>query len=45
MYVSKDEGVSYSHYSVPVDPRSLLFHPTQSDWVLGYDSIRNVREL
>ena len=37
IYVSHDEGASYTHYSVSVDPTSLMFHPTQRDWVLGFD--------
>ena len=39
IYVSHDEGVTYTGYSVPVDPRSLLFHPTKRDWVLGFDNV------
>ena len=41
IYVSHNEGVNYTDYSVPVDPRSLLFHPTQRDWVLGFDNVHH----
>ena len=39
IYVSRDEGVSYTYYSVPVNQKSLLYHPTESEWVLGFDEI------
>ena len=42
IYVSTDEGESYTYYSVPVDPKSLLFHPTEKDWILGLDDIQHV---
>ena len=41
IYVSHDEGGTYTHYSVSVDPKSLMFHPTKSDWVLGFDDTEN----
>ena len=42
VYVSNDEGESYTYYSVPVDPKSLLYHPTEKNWVLGFDNINHV---
>ena len=41
IYVSHDEGGTYTDYSVPVDPKSLKFHPTKRDWVLGFDDAEN----
>uniref|UniRef100_A0AAY4DMR1 PKD domain-containing protein n=1 Tax=Denticeps clupeoides TaxID=299321 RepID=A0AAY4DMR1_9TELE len=34
--VSSDEGSSFQKFSVSFIIQSLLFHPTQEDWLLGY---------
>ena len=37
IYISQDEGETYMNRSIPVDPRTLLYHPTEPKWVLGFD--------
>ena len=37
IYVTTDEGETFSTYNVPVDPRTLKIHPTMPGWILGHD--------
>ena len=41
IFISQDEGLNYSVRSIPVDPKSLLYHPTKPEWVLGFDEDQN----
>lgn len=37
IYVTTDEGESFSTYDILVDPKTLKLHPTLAGWVLGHD--------
>ncbi|XP_065920049.1 VPS10 domain-containing receptor SorCS1-like [Dysidea avara] len=43
IYISTDEGVTYTARNVPVEQRSLTIHPTQNGWMLGIDFSYNLR--
>ena len=40
IYVTTDEGETFSSYNVPVNPRTLKIHPTMPGWILGHDPYR-----
>ena len=37
IWVSTNEGKTYTHYLVPFSVSKIEFHPDRSDWMLGYD--------
>jgi len=37
IYVTTDEGLTFSAYTIPVNPRTLKLHPTMPGWILGHD--------
>ena len=37
IYVTSDEGETFSSYNIPVNPRTLKIHPTMPGWILGHD--------
>jgi len=37
IYISTDEGLTYTGRDIPVDQTSLAIHPTQNGWMLGID--------
>lgn len=41
--ISSDEGASYQKFRMNFYILSLLFHPTQEDWVLAYSHDHKVR--
>lgn len=34
--ISSDEGASFEKYSINFNILSLLFHPSQENWILAY---------
>ena len=40
IYVTTDEGETFSWYTIPADPRTLKVHPTLALWILGYDALQ-----
>nr|XP_039274036.1 VPS10 domain-containing receptor SorCS2-like [Styela clava] len=43
IWISRDEGETYTNVTVPFSVEKLEFHPEKSDWLLGYDKL--MREL
>ena len=44
LYVSEDEGASFTTQNLSpstINPTSLLFHPTEQDWILAHDPVNN----
>jgi len=37
IYISTDEGVTYTGRDVPVAQTLLMIHPTQNGWMIGLD--------
>ena len=37
VYVTFNEGETFSSYDTPVDPTTLKIHPTMPGWILGHD--------
>ena len=37
VYVTFNEGETFSSYNTPVNPRTLKIHPTMPGWILGHD--------
>ena len=37
IYITSDEGETFSSYNIPVNPRTLKIHPTMPGWILGHD--------
>ena len=37
IYVTTDEGETFTVRSVPVDPKTMKMHPTMLGWILGHD--------
>ena len=37
IYVTIDEGVTYSARNISVDPTRMKIHPTMAGWILGYN--------
>jgi len=42
VWVSQDEGESYVHYNVSFLLDKVEFHPSQQNWLLGYDKQTSV---
>ena len=45
IYLSMDEGITYTPHSVDVNQKTLLFHPIMKEWILGFDDVTHVRTL
>ena len=40
IYVTVDEGVTYSASSTRVDTTQMKIHPTMAGWILGFDYLQ-----
>ena len=35
IYITTNEGDTFTMYTIPVDPKRLQIHPTMPGWLLG----------